>query len=587
MAGVDRTYLNPVFPHSFPDPFVLKHSGYYYAYSTGRSADGRIFEILRSEDLITWSRVGGAMDPLPTDEPFYWAPEVTYHNGKFYLYYSVGNEEFMALRVAVSDTPDGGFADAGVKLTSQQFAIDAHVFRDEDRSWWMFYATDFLDHSHIGTGTVVDRMVDMFTLAGDPRPVTRAKYDWQVYDPARKEKGGVRWHTVEGPFVLKRKGTYYEMFSGGNWQNVSYGVSFAVTDDLSTDQEWEQHSDGTTTFPLIRTIPEKVVGPGHNSVVKGPNGRELYCIYHLWQNQERVLGVDRMDFAGGSRMFVSGPSFTPQECPYPASTTQRAPLSESKISTFGSFLCELSLVPGDYASIGLLDGERDIGSLEISATDFVWRPSTGTQIRAPLSDDLDRDVIHELSIEIDGGIGRCRLDNVEAAIDAPMPSKVTSVRCDTANLTWLAVTHGFEDLFERNDADDRGWRTEGDVLWNARDRMLEISDGSTVSRDIGNGDFELAANFRLLDRGQISIDCGVACRVGKDSVIVGNEAVPIPADVNMELFHQVRLVRRGSNFSVWLDGIELTEITEDGANRLAISAAAGTILLDMVRWTSI
>ncbi len=56
---------------------------------------------------------------------------------------------------------------------------------------------------------------------GNPRPVTRARYDWQIYDPNRKEKGGVRWHTVEGPAVIKRKGLYYEMFSGGNWQNTS------------------------------------------------------------------------------------------------------------------------------------------------------------------------------------------------------------------------------------------------------------------------------------------------------------------------------------------------------------------------------
>ena len=180
MGSFGETYLNPVYPHSFPDPFVLKYLGRYYAYATGHAPDGRIFEAITSTDLVNWETLGGAMDPLETGEPFYWAPEVTYYNGKFYLYYSVGNEKFMTLRVAVSNRPDGGFADAGVKLTSQDFAIDAHVFRDDDGSWWMFYATDFLEYSHVGTGTVVDRMLDMFTLAGDPRPVTRAKYDWQV-----------------------------------------------------------------------------------------------------------------------------------------------------------------------------------------------------------------------------------------------------------------------------------------------------------------------------------------------------------------------------------------------------------------------
>ena len=41
---------------------------------------------------------------------------------------------------------------------------------------------------------------DPFTLKGDPNPVTRAQFDWQVYDPRVRRKGGVRWHTVEGPF---------------------------------------------------------------------------------------------------------------------------------------------------------------------------------------------------------------------------------------------------------------------------------------------------------------------------------------------------------------------------------------------------
>ena len=125
------------------------------------------------------------MEPLSTGEPFYWAPEVTYSNGLFYLYYSVGNETIMHLRVATSGRPDGGFVDSGRELTQEDFAIDAHVFVDDDGSRYMFYAADFLDHSHIGTGVVVDRMLDWYTLEGRPRPVMRAQYDWQVYDPHR------------------------------------------------------------------------------------------------------------------------------------------------------------------------------------------------------------------------------------------------------------------------------------------------------------------------------------------------------------------------------------------------------------------
>jgi len=52
---------------------------------------------------------GAAMKPLDNPAPFYWAPEVTCADGRFYLYYSVGNETLMEIHVAVSDRPDGGF----------------------------------------------------------------------------------------------------------------------------------------------------------------------------------------------------------------------------------------------------------------------------------------------------------------------------------------------------------------------------------------------------------------------------------------------------------------------------------------------
>jgi GH43 family beta-xylosidase len=233
------------------------------------------------------------------------------------MYYSVGNEENMQIRVATSRAPAGPFIDRGVRLTSEIFAIDAHVFTDEDGSRYLFYATDYLDHDRVGTGTAVDRMLDLFTLAGNSHPVTRACYDWQIFDPQRSAKGGIRWHTLEGPFVLKYQGRYYQLFSAGNWHNSSYGVAYGVTDDINTQNEWEQPVDGVHKLPLLRSIPDHgVIGPGHNSVVLGPNDQELYCVYHRWQSEtnERVLAIDRMGW-NEEGPEVYGPSFSPQPAP--------------------------------------------------------------------------------------------------------------------------------------------------------------------------------------------------------------------------------------------------------------------------------
>lgn len=319
------TYTNPLYPASLPDPYVLKHQGEYWAYGSERSADGRYFKILHSPDLLHWQETGGALDEQPGGYTCYWAPEVVVWDSTCYLYYSLGNETRMTIRVASAGSPAGPFVDSGRSLTQELFAIDAHVFEDEDGMRYLFYAADFYDHPRAGTGTVMDRLLDPFTLAGSPRPVTRARFDWQIFDPHRKEKGGLRWHTLEGPFVLKHKGRYFQMFSGGNWQNISYGVSYATSPSLDNLEEWEQACDGQQDLPILRSLPEQgIVGPGHNSAVRGPDNRQWFCVYHRWaptaNGPQRVMAADRLEFIG-DRLAVLGPSNTPQPAPIPPTHT--------------------------------------------------------------------------------------------------------------------------------------------------------------------------------------------------------------------------------------------------------------------------
>jgi GH43 family beta-xylosidase len=529
------TYLNPVWPRSFPDPFVLKHRGEYWAYCTGIRDDGRAFGILHSRDLVDWRPLAGALEPLPGNHPCYWAPEVAYDNGLFYLYYSVGNEETMEIRVAVADHPAGPFADSGRRLTSEPFAIDAHVFTDSrDGTRWLFYATDFLERSHIGTGTVRDRLLDPFTLAGDPRPVALPGHDWHVYHPARPEKGGARWHTVEGPFVLERKGVCYEMFSGGNWQNPTYGVSYATSAGPQGTEEWIQAADGVRVLPVLRTTGE-VVGPGHNSVVRGPDNRQLWCVYHRWapDSSARVMAIDPLDWAG-ERMLVLGPTTTPRPRPNgptvadffdePGSGTLAPGTERGYASGSSSFLCEVSLrasgEPGEDACFGIdLRGEEEpllrirIGGEWLRVGDRRFLLPSGFDHRA----------FHLLRVEVDGFRAAARLDEAAASWRGRIGGTATGITLVaegiSAECAGLALTAGWEDLFLEHGAPFAfGWDTlEGEGDWRVeagRLRLRAADPAAWIAKGPAFEEYELVVNARL-DTEEGEGGYGIAPAVGK------------------------------------------------------------------------
>lgn len=279
-------HLSPVYPKPFADPFVWQYKGCYYAVGTSPAgADGQ-FALLRSDDLASWESLGHALVPVAAEfGEDYWAPEVAFHEGLFYLYYSVGHgDKGHHIRVAVSKRPEGPYTDTGSPLTDLSqlpFAIDGSPFRDDDGQWYLFYARDFLDCEdglRAGTGIVVDRLIDMRRLAGEERLVARARYDWQMYMANRPMYEGVYdWHTLEGPAVRKHDSRYYCFYSGGCFQNDTYGVDYVVADDVIGP-----YCRVNGAARVLRSIPDRLIGPGHNSIVTGPDGKTDYIVYHAW-----------------------------------------------------------------------------------------------------------------------------------------------------------------------------------------------------------------------------------------------------------------------------------------------------------------
>ncbi|MDB5103101.1 MAG: glycoside hydrolase family 43 [Fibrobacteres bacterium] len=327
------SYVNPVHPAYFADPFVWKHDGVYYAVGTGpqeaaghaaESGEG-IFPMLESRDLVHWFPIGRAMRKPEFGAAHgdsFWAPEVAYHEGRFFLYYSVGlGDQGHHLRVAVSTSPGGPYHDTGSALTSSSewlFAIDPHPFRDTDGRWYLFFAADFLDSEppgrgsiRAGTALVAQPLESMTKLTEGSHVVLRARHDWQRFESDRPIYGGrYDWHTLEGPCVRKHLGRYYCFYSGGRWETEGYGVDYVVADHVLGPYA---ETGGETGPRILKTQPGRMLGPGHNSLVEGPDGKTTFIVYHAWDagKTARRLCIDPL-YWGLDGPSSPGPTWTRQ-----------------------------------------------------------------------------------------------------------------------------------------------------------------------------------------------------------------------------------------------------------------------------------
>lgn len=259
-----RTYRNPIIDRLGPaDPHVLRHAGRYYLYPT---TDGKGFDVFVSDDLVHWEQKPKCFtDPRGGA----WAPDVFHHakgDGKFYLYYTVSRTRGSSgldkvIGVAVGDGPLGPFQDRGNLADT---AIDAHLFQDDDGALYLYYVS-----LAGGFKILVQPMATPLTRRATPTEVIRPTADWE------RKKGAV----TEGPWMLKHKGLYYLMYSGSGADGPDYAIGYATA--KSPLGPFTKHPGN----PIAQRRPG-LFGPGHHSVIPGPDGR-LWMIYHQ-QNSAKV-----------------------------------------------------------------------------------------------------------------------------------------------------------------------------------------------------------------------------------------------------------------------------------------------------------
>ncbi|MES2464766.1 MAG: family 43 glycosylhydrolase [Armatimonadota bacterium] len=264
------------------DPVLAKEAGVYYLFSTGRG-----ITLHTSKDRLLWQRQGRVfpdsipwtVETIPGSTDHYWAPDISFFNGKWHLYYSVSTfgKNRSAIGLATNKTldprrPDYQWKDEGLVVESKPGddwnAIDPNIALDDKKQPWLSFGSFWggikLQKLDPATGKLA-KPTTLYSLSSRPRTA-----------------GGVG--AVEAPFIL-RHGSFYYLFVSFDFcckgidssYNIRVGRAAKITGPY-LDREGKPMMEGGGT--LVRASASRWRGPGHNAVYR-ENDKD-WLVYHAY-----------------------------------------------------------------------------------------------------------------------------------------------------------------------------------------------------------------------------------------------------------------------------------------------------------------
>jgi beta-xylosidase len=210
-----------------------------------------------------------------------WAPGVIEQDGKYYFFFAANDiqneDETGGIGVAVSDRPEGPYRDLLGKPLINEIVngaqpIDQFVYKENDSTYYMFYGGW--------------RHCNVVLLNNDFTGI-RPFPDGELYKEVTPQ------NYVEGPFMFKKDGKYYFMWSEGGWGGPDYKVAYAIADNPLGPFE----RIGT----ILEQDPEIATGAGHHSIIHNLKNDDWYIVYHRRpepniHRDHRVTCIDKMEF---------------------------------------------------------------------------------------------------------------------------------------------------------------------------------------------------------------------------------------------------------------------------------------------------
>lgn len=298
-----------------------------------REPDGRLrfrrLPTFVSSDLVNWTYAGDAMAQAPpqaTPTAGLWAPELTWVNGEYRLYYTItdvvdglspesGCDSDSAIGVARSPSPLGPWTVEPALVVpprragpgcSFHWTFDPDLLTTDDGRRLLYFG------SYQGGLWVQPLDADALRAQGAPKPIALSG-------------------RYEGAEVVRHGGAYWLFASSANCCNgalTGYQVFVGrATDPLGpfVDRHGASFLDGRIGgTPVLVQGANRWVGPGHNSVFTDDAG-QWWTAYHAidpkqatWAGStlsRRPLLLDRLDWLDGWPQVAGGPSDTPRPAP--------------------------------------------------------------------------------------------------------------------------------------------------------------------------------------------------------------------------------------------------------------------------------
>lgn len=271
------------------DPVMIRHKGTYYLYATGQG-----IKVWSSPDMKSWTQQASvfssppawAVAAVPGFKGHIWAPDISFHNGTYYLYYSISafGKNTSAIGLATNKTldpknPEYGWTDHGKVVQSVPGrdlwnAIDPNLIRDEKGEPWLTFGSFWGGMKLFKLDQDLKKPAEpqeWYTLARRPR-------EWTEQDTVAGKAA------IEAPFIYK-KGDYYYLFVSYDYccrgVNSTYKMVVGRAADVRgpyLDREGEPMLEGHAT-PVLEGNKDWY-GVGHNSVYTFDNTD--YLVFHAY-----------------------------------------------------------------------------------------------------------------------------------------------------------------------------------------------------------------------------------------------------------------------------------------------------------------